>query len=68
MNREVWKLKDQMLEASRAGEDAVNQNPDFCFKYNGACKYYKYCSSDFSPVVKESEYIKATPNQELTEE
>tara|TARA_B100000809_G_scaffold251621_1_gene285311 strand:+ start:2347 stop:3309 length:963 start_codon:yes stop_codon:yes gene_type:complete len=66
MNREVWALKNQMLEAAQAGDPAYYQNPDFCFKYNGACRFYKLCSSDFSPVVRQNHYIESSPNQELT--
>ena len=67
MNREVWALRGDMLAAARNGKKAFYQNPDWCFKWNSACRYYKICSSKNSQFVIDSDYAKKPSNSELTQ-
>ena len=67
LNKEVWVIKNNLLMAAREGVDGFYQNPDWCFKYNSACKYYRLCRSDNDEMIARNEYIHCAPNAELGE-
>jgi hypothetical protein len=65
LQRELWELTQQYLDARRRG--TWYKNTSYCFHWNSACPYFAICRSGENPLVIENEYEYCEPHEELRE-
>jgi len=64
LQKEVWEITQQYLDARRRGKWLLNTSN--CFSYQRPCEFLPYCQSGFNPNVADNLYDIAPPHEELT--